>query len=184
MKNLTRDNPLFSLCGLNCCLCTLYLGGHCPGCGGGEGNQSCAIGRCGQRRGGVEYCWLCQDFPCDRYANFAPYDSIVVCRHREQDINRAREIGIDAYLAELKEKTEALDLLLAHYNDGRKKTFYICAMSLLPVDDIRAVLAKLAAGETSGDVKERAAQAGWLFQSVAARLGIELKFHKKPKTPQ
>lgn len=27
-----RAYPKFSLCGLACGCCTLYLGGHCPGC--------------------------------------------------------------------------------------------------------------------------------------------------------
>ena len=43
MKDFLRQEPLFSLCGLNCGLCTMHLGGHCPGCGGGAGNQSCSL---------------------------------------------------------------------------------------------------------------------------------------------
>ena len=39
MKGFIRSDRLFSLCGLNCGLCTMRLGGCCPGCGGGEGNQ-------------------------------------------------------------------------------------------------------------------------------------------------
>ena len=34
MKGFTREEPLFSQCGLNCGLCTMYLGNYCPGCGG------------------------------------------------------------------------------------------------------------------------------------------------------
>ena len=32
MKGFTRDNPYFSLCGLNCKLCSMNLAGHCGGC--------------------------------------------------------------------------------------------------------------------------------------------------------
>ena len=46
MKGFTREDKRFSLCGLNCGLCPMQIGGYCPGCGGGEGNQSCAIARC------------------------------------------------------------------------------------------------------------------------------------------
>ena len=46
MKGFKRENRLLSLCGLNCGLCTMYLGKYCPGCGGGEGNQPCAMARC------------------------------------------------------------------------------------------------------------------------------------------
>lgn len=42
MGGFHRDNPLFSLCGLNCGLCRMYGGGYCPGCGG-EGKSACAM---------------------------------------------------------------------------------------------------------------------------------------------
>ena len=101
MKDFVREHPLFSLCGLNCGLCTMHLGGHCPGCGGGEGNQSCAIARCSQQHGGVAYCWQCGEFPCRRFEEADAYDSFVPCRGRHKDIERARRIGEAAYLAEL-----------------------------------------------------------------------------------
>ncbi len=40
MKDFTRTDLSFSLCGLNCGLCPMRLGGHCPGCGGGADNTS------------------------------------------------------------------------------------------------------------------------------------------------
>ena len=52
MKDFLRQEPLFSLCGLNCGLCTMHLGGHCPGCGGGAGNQSCSLARCSSSTAG------------------------------------------------------------------------------------------------------------------------------------
>ena len=36
MKGFTREETRFSLCGLNCALCSMHLGGYCPGCGGGR----------------------------------------------------------------------------------------------------------------------------------------------------
>lgn len=36
MKGFKRENRLLSLCGLNCGLCTMYLGKYCPGCGAGR----------------------------------------------------------------------------------------------------------------------------------------------------
>ena len=67
MKGFDRDYPWLSLCGLNCRLCTLYMDQYCPGCGGGEGNQSCAIARCSLSHGGVTFCSQCGEFPCARY---------------------------------------------------------------------------------------------------------------------
>ena len=33
MKDFSRNNPRFSLCGLNCRLCPMNISGHCGGCG-------------------------------------------------------------------------------------------------------------------------------------------------------
>ena len=66
MKGFTRGDLNFSLCGLNCGLCPMRLDGYCPGCGGGAGNQPCAVARCALEHGSPEYCFLCADFPCAR----------------------------------------------------------------------------------------------------------------------
>ena len=165
MKDFVREHPLFSLCGLNCGLCTMHLGGHCPGCGGGEGNQSCAIARCSQQHGGVAYCWQCGEFPC-----------------RRRDIERARRIGEAAYLAELDEKIRILQFLLDGFNDGRKKSFYCAAMCFLDLEEIRTVMAELTAREDVDGMerKERAAVAADLFRRMAAQRGVELKLRRKP----
>jgi hypothetical protein len=46
MKGFQREDLMFSLCGLNCALCTMKIDNYCPGCGGGAGNQGCSIARC------------------------------------------------------------------------------------------------------------------------------------------
>ena len=53
MKGFTREDVRFSLCRLNCCLCSIHLGGYCPGCGDGAGNQNCAIARCSLEHGSI-----------------------------------------------------------------------------------------------------------------------------------
>ena len=57
MKGFQREDRFFSLCGLNCGLCTMHISGNCPGCGGGEGNQSCKIACCSLEHGGIQYCF-------------------------------------------------------------------------------------------------------------------------------
>ena len=130
MKGFTRTETRFSLCGLDCALCSMHLGGYCPGCGGGAGNQSCALAKCSLEHGSVPFCWECPEYPCPRYDGFDDGDSFVPHRNRQQDIAQAREMGLDAYLAQLEEKRGILDDLLAHYNDGRRKTLFNTAVYL------------------------------------------------------
>ena len=183
MKGFTREETRFSLCGLNCCLCSMHLGGYCPGCGGGAGNQSCAIAKCSLKHGGVQFCRGCPEYPCSRYKDFDDGDSFVSHRIRQQDIAQAREMGMEAYLAQLEEKRVILEKLLAHYNDGRRKTLFNTAVYLLPLADLQSVMAALdGRSELEGHpIKERALAAVELLQEAADRRSIGLKLNKKPK---
>ena len=183
MKGFTRTETLFSLCGLNCALCSMHLGGYCPGCGGGAGNQSCPIAKCSLEHGGVPFCWECPEYPCPRYEGFDDGDSFVPHRNRQQDIAQAEEQGLDTYLAQLEEKRSILDELLAHYNDGRRKTLFNTAVYLLPLEDLRSVMASLGSQPELGEqpIKGRALAAVELLQEAADCRGIRLKLNKKPK---
>lgn len=181
MKGFTRKEPMFSLCGLNCALYSMRVGGYCPGCGGGEGNQSCALARCSLEHGGLEFCADCAEYPCARYEGFDDADSFVPHSRRRADLERARELGLEAYMSELREKAALLSELLEGYNDGRRKSLFCTAAYLLPLPDLRETLQALRALPAQ-DAKERAASAAGLLQTAAAARGISLKLVKKPKS--
>lgn len=181
MKGFNRQNQLFSLCGLNCGLCPMFLNKYCPGCGGGEGNQSCKIARCSMEHNGVEYCFQCDEYPCPKYKHMDDFDSFMTHQGRKADMERARQLGIEAYNAEQVEKAKILDILLSDFNDGRKKTLFCTAVSLLDLRELQAVLRQI---ENRADLdtltlKEKSAFAAGLLQEAAAKNNIELKLRKK-----
>ena len=183
MKGFTRAETRFSLCGLNCALCSMRLGGYCPGCGGGAGNQSCALARCSLEHGGIQFCWECPEYPCSRYEGFDDGDSFVPHRNRTQDIDSAREMGLEVYLDQLEKKLTILEALLECYNDGRRKTLFTPAVYLLPMEDLRTVMVTLISQpeRTEQPVKERALAAVGLLQEAANHRGVSLKLNKKSK---
>lgn len=97
---------------------------------------------------------------------------------RAADLERARELGLVAYVDELRAKRAILDKLLANYNDGRRKTFYCAAVYLLPLEDLKNVVVKLE-DQPECSVKERATAAVKLLQGIADDRGICLKLNKK-----
>ena len=182
MKNFHREDLLFSLCGLNCALCPMKLDKYCPGCGGGAGNQGCAFARCSLQRGGLEYCYQCEAFPCPSYDGIEEFDSFITHRNQLGDMAKMKEIGVEAYHAELGEKAEMLHYLLRHFNDGRRKTFFCVAVNLLPLADCKEALEQIEASISSRELslKERAAIGVKVFQAMAERRNIVLKLNKKP----
>jgi hypothetical protein len=181
MKGFNRQNQLFALCGLNCGLCPMFLNKYCPGCGGGEGNQSCKIARCSMEHDGVEYCFQCGEYPCKKYQGMDDFDSFITHRSRRIDMEKARQSGIEAYNAEQVEKTKILDVLLSGFNDGRKKTLFCAAVNLLDLQELREVIRQM---ESRSDLetltlKEKSTFAAGLLKDAAAKNNIDLKLRKK-----
>lgn len=181
LNNFSRRDPLFSLCGLNCGLCVMYIGRYCPGCGGGEGNQSCAIAKCSLNHEGVEYCSLCRAYPCEKYDGIEVLDSFIVHRNQKKDLEKMKRIGLEAYQKELHEKMDILDLLLTEYNDGRRKSYYCLAVNLLELQDLRSVMDDIESEVRASPlaVKEKAKIAVEHFEAMAESRDIHLKLHKK-----
>lgn len=173
MKGFTRKNPYLSLCGLNCDLCPMHLGGHCGGCG--FGNQSCPIARCSLEHGGYEYCHECPEYPCKRYEHIDEKDSFISHRNQKRDFEKVRQIGTEAYNAEQAEKRLILEKLLADYNDGRKKTPFCTAVNLMELQDLKDVLAQAEAVYADAPLKDKAAGIAKLLQE---RSSVDLKLRK------
>ena len=178
MPDFHRADPRFSLCGLNCGLCLMYVGGHCPGCGGG--NRACALARCAQAHGAVEYCFLCHEYPCKLYEGRGEWDTVsfITSQRRGLDLARAREMGAAAYLGELGEKMDIFQYLLHTCNDGRRKSLFALAANLLPLEDLRRVRSDLTA--LDAPLSLRAREAARLLDEAARARGIALRLRKKP----
>lgn len=129
----------------------------------------------------MEYCFQCDEYPCPKYEHMDDFDSFMTHQGRKADMERARQLGIEAYNAEQVEKTKILDILLSEFNDGRKKTLFCTAVSLLDLRELQAVLRQI---ENRADLdtltlKEKSAFAAGLLQEAAAKNNIELKLRKK-----
>lgn len=182
MKDYRRKYPELALCGLHCVLCPIHLMENgCPGCGGGEGHQGCAVIRCSREHGAREFCFECDAFPCGRYDTLTAYDSFVPHRDMVRNLETARRIGPEAYRELLRQKAALLHTLLGRYNDGRRKSFFCRAADLLELGDVRDLTERLAAETEGMGPKERGALAQRRFEERAAARGVDLKLRRKPK---
>ena len=185
MEYKVRSYPQFAACGINCGLCPRYYTvgeSRCPGCAGkgfSDVHPACGVLSCCQRKG-LEYCFECDEFPCKRYDSAGDSDSFVTHKNQMRDMYRAKEIGIEAYAAELNTKIELLEWLLENYDDGRRKGFFCLAVNLLDLADVQQIAWQLENElEPPPSIKENALMAVRLFQAAANEKGIDLKLRKK-----
>ena len=148
MEPKIREYPQFSVCGLNCGLCPRYYTkgqSRCPGCAGEgftETHCSCGMLSCCQRKG-LEYCFLCDEYPCKKYDGEGTVDSFITHMNIFKDADKAKQIGIEAYKAELDIKIKILEELLNNYDDGRRKSFCCLAVNLLELHDISSIMDRI-----------------------------------------
>ena len=110
----------------------------------------------------------------------AESDSFLPHSHMIQDLGRARDMGPEAYGQELRGRMDFLAYLLKNYNDGRRKTFFILAVYLLPWEDLKVAAARIPSlAPLSLPLKQRAIQAVAFLNSLAATRNISLKLKKK-----
>ena len=181
MNNYQRTYPLLSACGLNCGLCPRYHTkgvSKCPGCGGGDFHAkrpTCGALSCCRRRM-IEYCYECAEYPCKKYAGADTRDSFITHRNMLKDFEKVKNHGLVAYQCELNQKVEILRDLLENYNDGRRKSFFCIAISLLELEDVKEVMTNLPQELNPNlPIKEKSLIAVRLFQEMADRRNVELE---------
>lgn len=179
MKGFERKNQLFSLCGLNCGLCPMYLGNYCGGCG--NGNQSCKIAKCSLEHEKIEYCYECRQYPCEKYEHIDEYDSFITHRRQKTDLEKARSIGIAQYNLEQQEKMQILSRLLSNYNNGRRKNFFCVAVNLLELSELREAIKQIQSNDElpSLPINAQSLYVAKVLQKIADRRNIKLKLMKK-----
>lgn len=184
MKEYQRAYPQFSLCGLNCGLCPRYQSegtSRCPGCGGKEFHlyhPSCAVITCSKKHGDIEYCFLCQEYPCHRYLSPSEKDSFITYQNVKHDLQKAMEHGIGQYQTELNEKISFLEFLLDNYNDGRKKNFYCIAVNLLALSDLIDIRERIGKIDHTIPLKDKIKLIESWFEEIGRNKSFEFKLRK------
>jgi len=180
---MIRKDPLFSLCGLNCCLCPRFNAegsSTCPGCGG-EGfarlHPTCAVATCNKKHDKVEYCFQCSAYPCKKYESESGCDSFISYKRVRSNLAEAKS-DLAAYRARLDRRHEILRSLLEGYNDGRAKGLYCLAANDLPLESLELLLEKAESLPRAMDAKQKAAALKDELARIAAELGLELKLRK------
>ena len=189
-KHPIKTHPTLGCCGLDCGLCPRYYtvgNSRCPGCCGPDFWQkhpSCSFITCCVKKRNLEVCAECSEFPCSKFKDAGKYDSFLTYKRVIQNLDFIKEHGVEEFIEQQKKRIELLLIMLKHFDDGRSKSFYCIATTLLSIKDLRSALdnaeqkIKEDKGE-SDDTKTRAKLLKGFLNDIAAREGIELTLRKK-----
>jgi hypothetical protein len=182
---ISRKQPYYALCGLNCCLCPRFnIDGKskCPGCGGPgfvDKHPACAVMACSIKHNNVEYCFECSEYPCKKYEKNSEKDSFASYAQVIENLNEAKR-NLTGYIKELKEKYKYLRILIENYNDGRSNKFYCTVINNIPYDNIKEIMTKIWKDKEleKMDVKIKCKEVVKMIKEKAEELGIGWELRK------
>ena len=154
----------------------MQIRGKCSGCfNGSTCYQTCPIAPCSVRHGNVDYCFQCSEYPCKRYDGIDRHDSLISHRNQKRDIAKAKELGIEAYLAEQRTKKEILTRFLEDYDDGTKEVFFCLAVNMLETEDLQDILVRMDSQSKTLSLQDKAEHLESQLRDCAAFRHIPLE---------
>ena len=181
------DNVAIGICGLSCKLCPAYhreTKSKCPGCKSEyRMGAACPFHNCALKKKGVEFCGFCEENKtCERWSKHREagkkHDSFVCYQKVEHNIASIQKNGIAAFENEQKTREQLLKEMLAEFNEGRSKSFYCIAATVLETGELEAVLNEARAKAKGLDLKAKATVMNSLLNEVADKKNYVLKLRK------
>ena len=141
--------PAIGICGLSCRLCPNYQTEAASKCLGCKSTERMAVGcpfiTCALKKVGVEFCWDCgKNESCDKWKRHREIgkerDSFKSYQKLEDDIDFIKAKGIKTYDEQQRIRELLLTRLLNEYNEGRSKSYYCIAATVMDINELRSSL--------------------------------------------
>jgi len=191
--------PTIGCCGLDCGLCPRYYtvgSSKCPGCCGPDffnKHPSCSYITCCVKKKNLEVCAQCDEFPCLKFESWlvggGEYDSFLTHKKAHPNLIFMGEHGLEKFIEQQRKRIRLLERMLTNFDDGKSKSFYCIATTLLPITDLEISLneteQKIKADKIrTDDFKTKSRILKGILNNLAAREGNELKLRKKMKVTE
>jgi hypothetical protein len=172
------------VCGLSCRLCPAYHRGtksRCPGCKSEcRMGAACAFLNCALKKKGIEFCGFCEENKtCEKWRKHREMgkkgDSLLSYQKVEDNIAFIQKNGMAEFEKQQQTREQLLKEMLAGFNEGRSKTLYCIAATVLEIGELEAVLNEARAKAKGLDLKAKSAIMHSLLEEVADKKNYILK---------
>jgi hypothetical protein len=143
----------------------------------------CPFITCAFKKKGLSFCWECSESKvCEKWKTHRDAskvrDSFKCYQTLEADIALISQYGVVEFERQQKERELVLKAMLTEFNDGRSKSYYCIASTVLEIGELHCALEN--ARDQSKDValKEKAKTLHSLLDQIAKEKGYLLKLRK------
>ncbi|HII85843.1 TPA: DUF3795 domain-containing protein [Candidatus Bathyarchaeota archaeon] len=175
------------ICGLSCRLCPAYhreTKSKCHGCKSEHRmGAPCPFHTCAVKKRRISFCGFCEEnSTCARWRKFRELgkqrDSIVCYQRLENNIAFIQKHGMEEFEKQLKIRERLLRTILAEFNEGRSKTLYCIAATILDIEELESVVEEARAKAKGQNIKEKSEVMHSILNEVAENKNYSLKLRK------
>ncbi|WP_455367625.1 DUF3795 domain-containing protein [[Eubacterium] cellulosolvens] len=175
------------ICGLSCRLCPMYQSKSESRCNGCKSKSRIIVGctfiRCAFKKKGLEFCWNCEEsIACEKWKKHREAskhgDSFVCYQKLENNIRFIQEKGIEEFEKDQIIREKLLKEMLKEFNEGRSKTLYCIASTVLQIEELKEALSKSKKLSEGLDIKEKAKILHQVLDNIADEKNYYLKLRK------
>lgn len=175
------------VCGLSCRLCPSHViktKSRCPGCKTDwRLGAACAILNCADKKN-IEFCGFCKESSiCSKWKKHREagkkYDSFKCYQKLEDDISFIEKNGMAEFRKSQKVRENLLFKMLDNFNEGRSKSYYCIAATVLEPGELKEALKEAGIRSKGMDIKEKARVLHSILDGIASENKYCLKLRKK-----
>ena len=143
----------------------------------------CPFITCAIKKKGIEFCWECEENEsCEKWRKHREagkrFDSFKCYQKLEDNIAFIRKNGIKEFEKVQKIRERLLKEMLQSFNEGRSKSYYCIAATILEIEELEKVLGKAKEESKGLEIKEKSKVLHSLVDKVAERKNYSLKLRK------
>lgn len=178
--------PEIGICGLSCRLCPHYHTDGASRCGGCKTESrmgaGCPFITCALKKG-IEFCWDCEENPtCTKWAKHRESgkkgDSFTCYQKLEDDIAFVRTNGAAEFEKTQKRRELLLKEMLREFNEGRSKSSYCIAATVLETGELEEALSEAKKNSDGLEMKGKSRILHTLLDEIARQRNYHLKLRK------
>lgn len=179
--------PEIGICGLSCRLCPHYHTEGASKCGGCKTESRTCVGcpfiTCALKKKEIEFCWDCEENEtCEKWKkrreDGKKVDSFKCYQKLEADIAFIQMNGVDEFEKTQKIRENLLKEMLREFNEGRSKSYYCIAATVLDIEELKDALTKARKDSNGLEIKGKSKVLHSVLDEIAKRKNYWLKLRK------
>jgi hypothetical protein len=179
--------PAIGICGLSCRLCPHYHTEGASRCGGCKTESrigaGCSFITCVLKKKGIEFCWNCTESEtCEKWTKHREAakksDSFKCYQKLDDDIGFIRKYGVREFEKTQKKREHLLKEMVQEFNEGRSKSYYCIAATVLETGELEGALTKARKNSDGLAIKEKSGVLHSLLDEIARQRNYTLKLRK------